>query len=88
MNIQDLEQKLKILSNARRITILKHLHKNKTATVSEISETLKINIYAISKHLRLLRTAKLVTFTRRGPYVSYRLPLKKDPLLKVVLDQI
>ena len=87
-NIPNIQQKLKILAGASRLSILVYLHKNKAKTVNEIAEGLKKRQFTISRDLRILRSAKMVEFKRRGKYVSYRLPLKKDPLLKIILDEI
>ena len=87
-SINSSEKKLKLLASNKRLAILLFLDKQKTATVSEISEALSTSIYGVSQHLRILRGPNMVLATRRGNNVSYRLPLKKDPLIKAVLMSV
>ena len=83
-----IQQLLKILSGASRLQILLYLQRNKSKTVNEIAESLMKRQFTISRDLRILRSAQLVEFNRRGKYVSYRLPLKIDPILKAILKEI
>lgn len=79
---------MKAYSSTARLHILSYLKKRPSATVGEISEVLGLTDGAVSQHLRVLKNANVVVSIRRGMYTSYRLPLKKDPILKAVLQQL
>ncbi|MCF7844445.1 MAG: metalloregulator ArsR/SmtB family transcription factor [Kiritimatiellales bacterium] len=82
---QDLEQQLKALANQRRLAILAFLKKTKGATVGEIAKNIGLSSLATSQHLRVLRTLKILTYTKRGLYVSYRLSLHQNESVKKIL---
>ncbi len=62
----------KILSVDKRIDIIGHL-KNNNMNVNALAETLGITPSAVSQHLRVLRSAGLVTDERKGYWVHYSL---------------
>lgn len=69
---QDVANLFKALSNPTRIKIL-FLLKQKTLTVTEISERLNISQSAISHQLRELKLVRLVKGEKRGREVIYEL---------------
>ena len=83
---QILEQRMKALASARRLQILAYLKKHRTATVSDLSHVLQMRIFATSQHLRVLRSAKIVQYVKRGRPVSYRLSLKQEEPIKKILS--
>ena len=83
--IRELEQKLRAVSNARRLGILAFLKKNNTATVGEIAKAVRLHIASASQHLRILKAAGIIEHKKRGLYVTYRLALKQDEPIKQVL---
>jgi len=85
---QELEQQLKALANQRRLAILAFLKKNRSATVGEIADHIGLRSFATSQHLRVLRTAKILTYTKRGLYVSYRLSLHQATPVKRILASL
>ena len=62
----------KILSVDTRIEIVEHL-KNGEMSVNALAESLGITQSAVSQHLRVLRSAGLVTDERKGYWVHYSL---------------
>jgi ArsR family transcriptional regulator len=56
---------LKALADESRLLIIHELLKN-NATVSELSETLGIKIYNISRHLKILESSGLVKKIKQG----------------------
>ena len=82
------EQQMKAFSSATRLQILSYLQSHPSATVGELAEVLQLTDGAVSQHLRFLKHAGVVVPTRRGMYTSYRLPLKKNPVLKAVLREL
>ena len=83
-----LEQKLKALASKRRLQILSILRKKHTTTVSTLARKLGISVQAASKHLTTLARAEIVHAKRRGMYVTYRLALHQDPLVKHILKRL
>lgn len=70
--VQDCAQRLKILSDPTRLAVVRLLME-KSATVSELNETLQVEPTLLSHHLKVLRDAELVESERRGKSVVYRL---------------
>ncbi len=62
----------KILSVDKRIEIIEHL-KNGNMNVNALAESLGITPSAVSQHLRVLKSAELVTDDRKGYWVHYSL---------------
>jgi len=84
-DLKDIEQQLKAVASARRLEILAFLKKEHTAIVGDIADAVHISMVAVSQHLRILRAAKIVTYKKRGLYVSYRLLIpQKQPIKQVI----
>ena len=62
----------KILSVDTRIEIIEHL-KNDNMNVNALAESLGVTPSAVSQHLRVLRSAGLVTDERKGYWIHYSL---------------
>ncbi len=63
---------MKALSDPNRVRIMKLLQK-KELCVCELKELFSLSQPTISKHLRVLEEAELVTFRKQGNWVVYRL---------------
>ncbi len=63
---------MKALSDPNRVKIIKMLQ-HKTMCVCEMREALQVSQPAVSKHLKLLEDAGLVSFQKDGLWVNYRL---------------
>ena len=63
---------MKALSDPNRVKIIKMLQ-HKTMCVCEMKEALQISQPAVSKHLKLLEDAGLVSFKKDGLWVNYHL---------------
>ncbi len=68
----DLTSLLKALSDETRLQILHAIHK-KPASTQSLAIRLKITEAGISKHLRILHNAGLVSKKRQGNYILYQL---------------
>ncbi len=68
-----MERGLKILANRRRLTILNLLRKKKEASVTEISEVIRLSFTSTSKHLTMLERAGFVDKEQRSTNVFYKL---------------
>ena len=60
----------KILSVDKRIDIIELL-KNGSMNVNSLADSLKISPSAISQHLRVLKSAGLVRYERKGYWIYY-----------------
>lgn len=87
-DVQRLERHLKALGSGRRLAMLRHLKRYHSATVSELARAADIRVFAASQHLRVLRAAGIVTFVKRGLYVTYRLSLDQEDPAKTVLRML
>lgn len=87
-NIRTLEQQLRSVANARRLVILRELKNNKTMTVGEIAEAMRLGIAPTSQHLRILKAAKIIEHKRRGRYMTYRLSLRQETTIKNILSTL
>ncbi len=63
----------KILSDTNRIQMLLLLEREKELCVCEICDTLKLSQPLVSRHLRQMRGANIVTSAQKGKYKTYRL---------------
>lgn len=70
--MQDFIQVMKALSDPNRVTILKLLQ-HRVMCVCELRELLGIAQPTVSKHLKQLETAGLVSSYKDGLWVNYRL---------------
>jgi len=82
----DLERQLKAVGNHRRLKIIAFIKKKKSATVGEISDAVNIRSQTASQHLRILRDAGIVVYTKRGLIVTYRLSLPQKQTIKQVIS--
>lgn len=81
---------LKALAHPRRLEII-HLLRDQTLCVSDIYSMLDLPQANISQHLMILRDAGVLTTTRKGKQIVYKLANKKiikasDLLREVLID--
>ncbi len=69
----------KVFCVDKRIEIIEHL-KNGSMNVNSLANALKISPSAISQHLRVLKSAGLVEYERKGYWIHYS--LNRDALEK------
>jgi DNA-binding transcriptional ArsR family regulator len=70
--MEELAQIFKALSEQSRLVLLKKLMDRKRCSVTELVELSGLSQANASKHLKLLATAKLVSFEREGNCVFYQ----------------
>jgi ArsR family transcriptional regulator len=80
--MKKLEMFFKLLADGNRLRILQTIGKDERS-VSEIIERTGLSQTLVSFHLRVMREARLVTASRRGPFIYYRL---SDPSLLNLLE--
>ncbi|MDP7247398.1 MAG: metalloregulator ArsR/SmtB family transcription factor [Candidatus Peribacteraceae bacterium] len=83
-----LDRQLKALANRRRLDVLAFLKKNHSAYVGEITKEIGISMQALSKHLKQLADANIVTSKKRGLYVTYRLFVPQSSIVRKVLQEL
>ncbi|MDA0376228.1 MAG: metalloregulator ArsR/SmtB family transcription factor [bacterium] len=88
LNIRNSEQKLKAIANARRLVILRELNSKKSMTVGDIAEAIRLNIAPTSQHLRILKSAGIIEYKRRGRFITYRISLKQEEPIKSILSML
>jgi len=87
-NLKTLERKLKTLGCVKRLEIMKYLRSVGSAYVYEIAKEIGISEHATSKHLRILALSNILTSKKRGLFVTYRLALPQEKLVKQVMQSI
>ncbi len=70
--MRDFIKVMKALSDPNRVKMLKLLQR-RVLCVCEIQEALGLAQSTVSKHLKILEEAGLITFLKEGPWVNYRL---------------
>ena len=83
-----LERQLKAVANRKRLEILQELKKHRTLFSSDIAHSIGMSRAATSQHLRILRNAGIVEYTKRGLEVNYRISLDQEPPVQAVLRQL
>lgn len=78
-------EKFRMLSDPTRLAILRCLMDEGELNVSQIVEMTGRGVANISKHLKSLAEARLVTRRKQGSYVLYRLD---DPVLKKICELV
>jgi|JI7StandDraft_1071085.scaffolds.fasta_scaffold191413_2 ArsR family transcriptional regulator len=76
---------LRALAHPLRLQILEFIDKNKAINVNKIYNTLKLEQSITSQHLRILRSAGLVTTHREGKFIHYEVNYNQlDTTVKAV----
>lgn len=76
---------LEILAKETRLQILFLLKMRNFICVGDLSDTLRLDISAVSHQLRLLKRAKLVLAKKKGKVVYYNLNADLPRLVKLIL---
>jgi ArsR family transcriptional regulator len=76
---------MKALSDANRVKMVKMLQR-RVMCVCEIQSALRLSQSTASKHLKILEEAGLISFTKEGLWVNYRLAdATASPLAREIL---
>lgn len=70
--MRDFIKTMRALSDPNRVKVLKMLER-RCLCVCEIREALGIAQSTVSKHLKVLEEAGLVSYKKEGPWVNYRI---------------
>jgi len=85
--IEDHAQAFKALGEPTRLRILAHLQAGESCAC-EVQEALDVPANLLSHHLKVLREAGLVTGTRRGRWIDYRVETDHLAVLASVLTAV
>ncbi len=87
--MQNYISKLKCLGDETRIRILKVIIEAEVELcVCEIVASLDMPFYTISKHIKELKNAKILSETKEGKFVMYSLTERKDDFLDKIIALI
>ena len=78
-------EKFRMLSDPTRLAILRCLMNEGELNVSQIVKITGRGVANVSKHLKTLAEARMVTRRKQGSYVHYRLD---DPVLKKICELV
>lgn len=85
--LAEMAELLKLLGDKNRLAILGLLQERELC-VGDIVDLLETSQPNASQHLRKLKSAGLITETRRGQWVYYALNLEDFPDLRIFLSQL
>lgn len=83
-NATKAETMLKLLANAKRLTILCHLVKSEKS-VGELADCVGLSSSALSQHLTKMRDLKMVEANKKGQKVYYKI---SNPEVEAILSTL
>ena len=87
--MEELAALLKTAADPTRLRLLRLLHDAKTEVCGcELADSLVMPQYNLSKHLKLLRAAGLITSRKEGQWVYYQLSSRRDETQSTLLRLI
>jgi len=78
----------KIFSDINRLKILGLVIREKELCVCEVCDTLELSQPLVSRHLKQMREAEVLTSEQRGKWVIYSLIEDPDPILKCWIKEM
>ncbi|WP_091530011.1 ArsR/SmtB family transcription factor [Microlunatus soli] len=85
LELETIQARLHALDHPIRLRILRSLLRG-AQTTGELGDSWQLTAPEISRHLAVMRAAKLVTTQRRGRYVEYQLEV--DPIGRLGTDLV
>ncbi|HCI04133.1 MAG: metalloregulator ArsR/SmtB family transcription factor [Candidatus Peribacteraceae bacterium] len=82
------ERQLRALAGRKRLEIISYLKKNKSSSSANIAKRIGLSRQATSQHLSILASANIVTFKKRGLFVTYRLFVPQSSIVRKVLQEL
>jgi len=86
--MKEYEKIFKALANSRRLQIIKYLKFKKKATVTDISEHIRLSFKSTSRHLSILYSSGVVDREQKNLSVFYSLLNISDCPLKTIIKLI
>lgn len=78
----------KVFSDKNRLYIFAMALRDKNLCVCEICDTLQLSQPLVSRHLKQMREAKILTSKQSGKWVIYSLSDEQDPLLQCWAQEV
>ncbi len=88
IDLKQITKNLKALADENRVRILNLLYRKKDLCVCEITEVIGLSQPTISSHLKLLESSNLVTYSKDGKWINYRINPEIDKRMKQILDTV
>lgn len=88
IDLKQITKNLKALADENRIRILNLLYRKKDLCVCEIREVIGLSQPTVSSHLKVLENSNLVTYSKDGKWINYRINIEIDERMKQILDTI
>lgn len=85
VTVEEARRRLDVMTDPTRLTICRDIMR-RPASTTELAQSLDMSIPQVSRHLRNLREAGLVTGNRSGSFVRYHLDL--DAVRRIGLDLV
>lgn len=85
--IHEMTDVLKLLSDKSRLSMLALLRERELC-VCDLVDLIGISQPGVSQHLKKLKTAGLVSETRKGTWIYYSLNVEDKPFIQTVLSYI
>jgi ArsR family transcriptional regulator, arsenate/arsenite/antimonite-responsive transcriptional repressor len=87
--MQEYLEKFKALSDETRLRIVHLLiRKNTPLCVCEFTDALEVPQYNVSRHLKILKYAKLIEENKEGRWVYFALSKTKDTFTELIFEAI
>ena len=86
----EIEETFKILSNSNRLKIVSIIanSEDEEVTVNQIVQRINITQPAASQHLKLLKSAKILTCNKKGTKIYYRINKETMNKQKECIDKL
>jgi len=82
------EKMFQALADPTRLRLLALLQHGMELCCCELSDSLRIPEYAVSRHIKILQYCGLVEARKEGRWVYYRLPHPRKPFEKKILESL
>lgn len=87
MDLQQIEQQLKVLGDLNRLKIIAMLKKGELC-VCEFTDVLQISQPAVSQHLKKLKDLNILLERKEGTWKYFRLNENLDSITAKIIDEI
>ena len=79
---------LRALNHKLRQQMLKLINEKQKVTVTEIFETLRMEQSVVSQHLAIMRTAGILTTSRKGKYIHYSIKYSRLAEINTFVEEL
>lgn len=86
INLKKAVELLRVVTHPLRLEILSFISQKKETTVNSMVEELRIDQSIVSQQIRLLKDMQLITGTRQGKFIFYKVDFEKIEKIKNIID--